>query len=579
MSLKKISTQQLEISMGGYSTAGNREVNQDAFAVKNVTSYNEKINKGIVATLADGVSCSTHGQQASHTSVTQFITDYYSTPDSWSVKHAANQVLSSLNAWLFKHSQQSMLRHDGFITTFSALILKSTSAYLFHVGDSRIYRYRSGKLIQLTHDHTRKTFNKNNILTRALGMDHNISIDYQKISLKKNDVFLLSTDGLHEILSLKALEKHLQLIFDRTNLEESAKSLCLEASTQKSSDNISCLLLKVTDLPDPKVNELFHHLAKLTIPPALQVGHTIDRFKINKIIHQGARSHLYAASDINTLQIFVLKMPSLNFSDDSTYLNGFYKEQWIGQKLAHPNIMRIHPRDIDSPFLYHICDQLNGITLRQWMIKNPYPNIEKVQSIINKVIIATRVFQRAGIVHQDIKPENIMIDKNEKITLIDFGTATIESQYDSTFSTMALPVGAVDYIAPELLNNHPASTLSDLFSIAVISYEMICGQLPYLPNRSQSLKKAQSTTWQYRSITLFRNDLPKQLNHVLEKATQVKPEKRYQALGEFIHALSNIDTQQITQLTLIEKNPTKFWLSIAMLFMLISFIELILLII
>ena len=110
----------LEVTFGGFSSAGNKPENQDAFAAWQ-PSTNSARYKGIACCIADGVSCSDNAQQASTTSVTHFLNDYYSTPDSWDVKTAAGKVLSSLNAWLYHHGQQASARHNSLVTTLSSL--------------------------------------------------------------------------------------------------------------------------------------------------------------------------------------------------------------------------------------------------------------------------------------------------------------------------------------------------------------------------------------------------------------------------------------------------------------------------
>ena len=464
----------LSVCIGGYSTAGNREVNQDAFAVKDPSSVSEKNVKGIVACVADGVSCSNHGQKASQTSVTQFITDYYSTNKSWDVKQSAGKVLNSLNSWLYQHNKDD-LRHNGLITTFSSLILKSNTAHLLHVGDSRIYRHRDHQLNQLSHDHSRVVYSKNTVLTRALGMDCHIDIDYQAISLQVGDLFMLTSDGVHDYLVKSTLTRYLELLTDKStsqDFENLAKVICDDALKKGSSDNISCLLVKVTSLPDADLKEFFAHLSSLNIPPAMQVGNEIDGFTIDKILHEGTRSHVYLATEKASEKTVVLKMPSLNFEEDLEYLLGFYKEQWVGQSIKHPAIMSIANNVKGSVFLYHICEHVQGITLRQWMKDNPKPDVQQAHKIIGKIVNAVRVLQRAGMVHRDLKPENVIIYTNESgeedIKLIDFGTVRINGLEDIVKEQQEEPLGAVDYIAPEYLNDGQSSALSDLFSIAVI---------------------------------------------------------------------------------------------------------------
>ena len=573
----------LKINVGGYSNTGTREINQDAFAVKVPTLYSEKKYKGIVATIADGVSCSNKSQNASQTSVSQFIEDYYSTPESWSVKMAAGKVLTSLNDWLFQQNHQSDLRHNGLITTFTSIILKSTSAYICHVGDSRIYRYRDGQLQQLTKDHARNLYGKNSVLVRALGMDSSLDVDFQRFNLQLGDLFLLSTDGIHDWLSETQLSEQLSslpgLPLTSQQLEFAAQNLAELASEQQSNDNLTCLLLQVTNLPLQDVNELYQQLTHLRIPPTLHCGNEIDHFVIEKVLHEGPRSHVYLANDKKSGQKVVLKMPSLNFSDDLIYLDGFAKERWVGRKLNDLRIMKILPRIKSSPFLYHICEHIEGITLRQWMYDNPKPSLEMAREIINNIISSARILQRAGLVHRDFKPENIMLLPDRSVKLIDFGTIQIDALDEiAAAPSDDQPLGATDYIAPEYLNGEKATTLSDFFSIAVIGYELLTAELPYKSLQSQSLQRVRNMQWTYRPINQFRADLPTWIDPVFKKATQPMAGHRYQAMSEFSTDLYTPNTKLIKSTEsapFIERDPVKFWQTLATFLFAIALVELI----
>ena len=580
---KSQSTPKLTVCLGGYSTAGNREVNQDAFAVKDPYLDSEKKIKGVVACIADGVSCSNKGQQASHTSVTQFIADYYSTHRSWNVKQSASKVLNSLNTWLFQHNQEDV-RHNGLITTFSSIILKSTTAHLLHIGDCRIYHYRDEKLKQYSRDHSRHTYNDNMVLTRALGMDRHLDIDYQTVSLQEGDLFLLSSDGVHDYLNDQNLQSYLKTLpvnATTQEFEQVAKIICDDALANGSSDNISCLIIKVTSLPNEDLNELFSHLSDLVIPPALHANNEIDCFKIDKILHEGARSHVYLATDKSNQKKVVLKMPSLNFEEDEQYLLNFYKEQWVGQTIRHKNVMSIANNIKGSIFLYHICDYVEGMPLRQWMQENPLPAFPLAVDIISKIVAAVRVLQRAGMVHRDLKPENIIISADHEITLIDFGTVRVNGFEEIIKEQEEAPLGAVDYIAPEYLNDGQSSSLSDLFSIGVIAYELLSGHLPYPQNQAQSLDRARQYTWQYEPIKTHRRGLSSRLDKVLESAVNSKPECRYNSMSEFVAELSTIQeraTIKEVKKSLLERDPTKFWQWLAFVFIGISAAELFVLI-
>ena len=573
--------QKLALSSGGYSDIGTRDINQDAFAIKQPTLHSEKKYKGIVAAIADGVSCSDKSQHASEQSVNQFISDYYSKPESWSIKMAVSDVLTSLNNALYQQNNENELRHNGLITTFSGIIFKSAHAYLCHVGDSRIYRYRNGELKRLTTDHVREVYGSNSVLIRALGMDNHVDVDFQRLDLQVGDLFLLSTDGVHDWLYEAQLEMHLSDFKDKslssTELENIAKNIIQDAKKRESTDNLTCLLVQINNLPSLDANELYQRLTHLTIPPALQRDNEIDHFIIEKVIHQGARSHIYLALDKQSQERVVLKMPSESFADDMVYLDGFSKERWVGCKLTDPRIMKIFPRVKSSPFLYHICEYIEGITLRQWMFDNPKPTLSIAREIINNIISCARIFQRAGLVHRDLKPENIMILADNSVKLIDFGTVQIDALDEiAVVPADDQPLGATDYIAPEYLNGHKATTFSDLFSIAVIGYELLSGELPYKSLQSQSLKRVREMQWNYRPITQFRDDLPNWIDAVFEKATALFVEQRYQALSEFTTDLATPNPlllQNKAQLPLIERDPVRFWKGVSVMLLAVVIIE------
>ncbi|MGF1755543.1 protein phosphatase 2C domain-containing protein, partial [Vibrio makurazakiensis] len=383
---------QLQIRFGGCSLQGRRDENQDALIVKHPTSLSERELKGSIACIADGVSCSEHGQQASHTSVMQFVSDYYATPQSWTVKHSAQKVLTALNSWLFNSSQKQSLNHNGLVTTFSTIIFKSNTAHLFHVGDSRIYLYRDNKLRLLTRDHQRAGYGNNQYLTRALGMDSKLDIDYQTLTLKQGDLFLLTTDGIHDYLTDLQLTaellnqvnnaQHADQVTDinskKTNkngFENLTQNLCHRALANNSKDNISALAVEVTELPSPSRIEFQKQLESRIIPPALKENNVIDGFQVEKVIYAGARSHVYLVKEIKTHQQYVLKAPSQHYRDDQSTLNNFYNEQWAGMHLSSSKIMKVFPTPTESKFLYQLCEPINGISLRQWIHDNPTPTI------------------------------------------------------------------------------------------------------------------------------------------------------------------------------------------------------------
>jgi protein phosphatase len=372
---------------------------------------------------------------------------------------------------------------------------------------------------------------------------------------------LLSTDGVHGTLTNAELAAH--LVAPIENLEHRAKQIVDDALRKGSDDNLSCLLLRVDNLPLADIDEVHRQLTQLAIPPALEPGQRIDGLRVQRVIHNGTRSHLYLVQDEASGTHYVLKAPSPNFADDAQYLEGFIREQWVASRVQHAGVMKIFPRPEHSPFLYLLCEYIEGQTLRQWLFDNPNATLETVRNIVRDIISALRALQRTHMTHRDLKPENIMLTGTGHIKLIDFGTVHIGG-FDDVASPLndEVPVGSVDYIAPEYLLGENGAFTSDIFSLGVIVYEMLTGVLPYKlsANRQRNLRHLRE--YQYIPARERRRDIPQWLDLALQKATHPDARLRYQALSEFMHDLCtpNQDLVRTHQHTpLIQRNPIRFW--------------------
>ena len=195
----------LKLAIAQRSSAGQKSVNEDSLGIC-VPKDEQLTTKGAVAVIADGVSAAEAGKEAAETCVTGFLSDYFSTPDSWSVKRSAQQVLNALNRWLYGQGQNYLQAEKGYVSTLSIAVFKSQTAHLFHVGDSRIYRLRDGCLELLTRDHAMPISRGKSYLTRAMGLDINLDVDYRAADVAVADIFLLSTDGIHDFLNSSRMQ-------------------------------------------------------------------------------------------------------------------------------------------------------------------------------------------------------------------------------------------------------------------------------------------------------------------------------------------------------------------------------------
>ena len=267
----------LEIDYAFRSEAGVKENNDDVCKVC-VPQGALLQSKGVAAAIADGVSSSEGGGHASQVCVKSFLNDYLSTPDSWAVKTSASKVLDSINRWLCGQGHSLYDSAMGLVTTFSGVVIKSTTAHILHIGDSRIYRLHNGSLEQLTRDHRVWVSKEKEYLSRAMGADPHIEIDYRAIAVEKGDILLFTTDGVHDFLSQPELQS-LVSRHERT-LQACANALVEKALENGSNDNASCQLIRIDNLPLETEADIFQRISDLPFPPDLQPGMIIDGYKI-----------------------------------------------------------------------------------------------------------------------------------------------------------------------------------------------------------------------------------------------------------------------------------------------------------
>lgn len=265
----------LELDFGGFSTAGIKSENQDAFAAVQAKG-NDAYYKGHIAVVADGVSVCERGAEASQVATNNFVNDYYCTPESWSVKESAARVINSLNSWLYQQGTANT-RHDSqLITTFTATIFKSITAHIFHVGDTSVWRYSQGTLERLTRPHVLIQKTGNAALSRALGMDIHLEADYLQCELTQDDLFLLLSDSVEGFLNTTQLKELLS--YQYLSLDQCAQRIINQALSNGSDDNLSCVLCKVKHLPSKELDEIALKSAQQVIPPVMSVGNKMDGY-------------------------------------------------------------------------------------------------------------------------------------------------------------------------------------------------------------------------------------------------------------------------------------------------------------
>lgn len=546
--------------MGACSERGVKQDNEDCFGAY-VPAEPQLTHKGLAAVIADGMSGSEAGKEASHCCVVSFLSDYFSTPDSWSVKTAGQKILSATNSWLYSQGHQRFESVKGMVSTLSVLVCKSTTGYIFHVGDSRIYRLRDGDLEQLTRDHRVHISSDKSYLNRAMGIEPHLEVDFQSVPLEKGDVYLMVTDGISDFLDQKTL---LETLKDSADLDQCAQRLVDLAKANHSNDNLTCQLLRLDSLPQAREDEIMRHHTHLPFPPPLEPGMVIDGYRIEEELHASKRTHIYRAFDTFTGCQVIVKAPSVLHDDDTHYIEHFLHEEWAGKRLQHENIVKVLGSDRKKSCIYYVTEFIRGPTLRQWMDSHPMPPIQEVRGLIEQIVKGVRAFHRMEMLHQDLKPENIMMTQEGQIKIIDFGSVKIAgiAEIVPADADSENLLGTLNYSAPEYHLGQTGTPLSDQFSLGVIAYEMINGALPFGRNMPEKPNRMNLSRLQYVPSLKHNAMVPVWIDKALKKATSIAPQMRYEALSEFMHDLTVPNPkflQPVEQLPLMERNPLRFW--------------------
>ncbi len=549
------------LRVGQHSAAGPKPTNEDSCGIR-VPEGGAALWKGVAAVVADGVSAAEAGKEAAEACVQGFLGDYYSTPDSWSVKHAAGQVITALNRWLYGQCAAGR----GMLATFTAVVVKGSSAHLFHVGDSRAWLLRGEELEQLTRDHCARA-GERVLLARAMGLEPGVEIDYRRLGLEPGDLLALTTDGVHDTLPRSELAR--LLAQGREDPEGAARAVVEAALAAGTTDNATCQILVVDALGQADEESLYARLQELPFPPSLEPGAVLDGYRILRELHASARSQIYLALEPETGREVVIKVPDPRYQDDPAYIERFLHEEWIGRRVSGPHVLRHLEPKRPRRFLYQVTEHVPGKTLRQWMDDRRRPgrgpaDLDTARELVEQIGKGLQALHRLDTVHGDLKPENVLVDTHGTAKLIDLGSARVAGLEELEVPWQRdAALGTLGYLAPEVMQGYPATVRSDLYSLGVVAYELLAGTLPYGgPLSPRRLRGAR-----YRPLTERVPEIPAWVDGAIRQAVSLDPARRQEEVAELVHDLRRPRPELVPDrpAPLLERDPVGFWRGAALL--------------
>jgi len=507
-------------SAGFFSEAGPRPDNQD-FAGAVFGWELTPPRPDVVAVLADGIGGAKGGRVAAETAVRGFLDGFCDMPQTMAVQRAAATIVASLNGWIYGQGHRDTTL-EGMGSTFTALILRGRMAHILHAGDSRAYRMGVGGLTQLTRDHVRPG-PEGNHLTRALGVEPDVRLDYLTQPAALHDRFLLCSDGVHGALAPETIA---QILSQRSAPNDTARALVMAALERSSQDNCTALVLDVVALPATTAADVHAVIAGLPILPTPNPGQAVDGFELKALVSDGRFTRLFGAVDA-ALGDVVLKFPKFQATSEETFRGSFLREMWAGSAVNSPFVARV----IELPAgkqhaLYTVMPLYEGELLETRIRRRPLFGLEEGRAVGVKLARGLGALHAAGIIHRDVKPDNVMLEPGGGLKLLDLGAVRIPELEE--FPQTDIP-GTLAYMAPEMAAGEAGNKATDLYALGVTLFRAFTGEYPY------GNADAVSGPTRPRPLELceLRPDLPAWLEAAIVRALASDPADRFPDAGAF----------------------------------------------
>jgi serine/threonine protein phosphatase PrpC len=545
----------VKASVGFASETGPRKRNED-FAGAVLGLELPEPRRDVVAAIADGIGGANGGRVAAETAVRGFLDGFCDLPETMEVRRAAATVVNALNSWIYSQGQRDA-KLAGMGCTFTALVLRGRVAHVLHVGDTRAYRLAGDRLTCLTIDHVREG-GRSHILNRALGVETEVRLDYATQPVARHDRFLLCSDGVHGVLAAETIA---DILRERSASEDSARALVAAALRSGSTDNCTTLVVDVVDLPTAESADIGAALMQLPLIPVPIDGETVDGFVLKVPLSDGRYTRLFGAVDEVEGGEVVLKFPKPQVAAVATYRTAFVREAWVGARVHSPWVGRtIALPPGRQTCLYAVMPLYHGELLDTRLARRPLIGLEEGRNIAIKLARGAAALHRAGIIHRDIKPDNVILERDGSLKLIDLGVVRVPGLED--FPPEDVP-GTPAYMAPEMFAGEPGNEATDIYALGVTMFRAFTGEFPYgNPDATSPPRRHRPT-----ALSALRPDLPAWLEGALGRAIAVDPTERFRDMNEFAVEMETGPARAPLPVrrprTLYERAPLRFWQGVA----------------
>jgi len=553
----------MELTYAELSSPGPvRDHNEDYVGFWQPQSLDEKRSRGAVAVLADGVGGLDRGEVASRMAVETALATFREAPEEERTpQQLISQMFSAANLAVY---DKGMENHgtSRMATTLCIVVLRNDEVVVGNVGDSRVYLVRKGEIKQLSTDHSyvgmqqkfgliseqdAKTSDHRNILTRSVGQEPVVRVDVESSTAFKGDRVVLCSDGLYAYVA----DSEIADIVSRLSPAQACRQLVALAEQRGTDDNLSVQILLINEVEKFSYYRgvpMYHEQTTPASGYEPQPGKTLDnRFFITETISRSGMATIFKATDLKTKETVAVKVPFMEFESDPGFYSRFQREEEIGNRLNHPYILRFIPEEEgeNRSRPYIVTEYLRGYTLAHLLNSvRPLPEADALK-FASRLCEALVYMHEHGVIHRDLKPQNIMICYDGTIRIMDFGIAKSEEGRRITFAGFSPAVGTPDYMAPEQIKGKRGDERTDIYSLGAMLYEMVVGKTPFEGENLFVVMNARVTGDPVAPRKRNPNVTP-QVEEIILHAMERDPGKRYPTAKAMKAELDDPGTVHVT---------------------------------
>ena len=610
--MHQISPMSFDLDIGLVSERGPRARNEDFVGAQRAPANHPGL--GLIAALADGVSAGGEGRMAAQTSVRSLVEDFFGAPPTWDTTVVLDRIIAAQNSWLAAHNRRGAA---AAMCTLTALALRGQSWTLAHVGDTRAYLIRvsaaapvgeasaarATECRRLTQDHTFDHPDLRSRLTRAMGLDDAVRVDYLQGDLQLGDRLVLLSDGVHGKLS----SARIQALASPGTAQQASDALVQAALAAGTNDNATALVVCVRGLAQARLGDAVVRSRQLPVPRRMKVGDRIDGHVVTALVADTGVHLLYQVREVRevsevgevgnvgksgaaaTAPLRALKTLHPSRASDPQERAMLAHEAWLGERISErisariserisgveadrtgargdDGLVRLHAVP-DATEFYLLFDWHPGQTLDRLLAARGEKDkhgkrgaaVAEVAELVSWALAASRslgLLHRLGVVHRDVKPGNLHLGDDGRLRLLDLGVALSGSE---SAEQRDLHAGTPSYMNPEMWDGARADAGSDLFALGVTLYQLLTGHLPYGEIEPYQVLRYRRDP---KPLSRQRPDVPIWLDRIVLKAVARDASQRFETAEELLLALERGASRPLAAAPvtpLLARDPAALW--------------------